>query len=393
MTIHRSQERNAPGVLGPVRRWLRAAVVVGFVAGAVVISVGCRTRGGETIDHPGPVRPAGTAPPEADPARTSVVLVTKTPIAAGQNVVWCATIQLAWDALATANGHGGNLRLGPPASPQTVDALNCGAFPLTDLDAASFAVAAGTVEGGVVERFRKQLARMPGASFPFTIPDPRPDDVAAFAYLRKDLPFRDPFHVHRMPLAFAGAPRRVVSFGLDPTAEGGTASKIARQAIYHPSIDEFAVELLPREDEDRIVLASIPHPATLEDGWTAAARLAASPGEPMFAGAELVIPKIDFATTRSFSEIVGARLIDLPDPPGYVMKAAMQRNEFTLSELGARLVSAVLLVSASCSAPPPRRELHVVFDRPFLLGMIRTGATRPYFLAWFGNDDLFVRQP
>jgi hypothetical protein len=119
-------------------------------------------------------------------------------------------------------------------------------------------------------------------------------------------------------------------------------------------------------------------------------RLLESPGEPLFVGAELVIPKIDFATTTTFSELLGAPLLDFP--PGARIKDARQRNEFTLSERGARLVSAVVIAN-SCSAPAPRRTLRLVFDRPFLLAMRRTGATRPYFLAWFGNDDLFVKQP
>ena len=44
---------------------------------------------------------------------------------------------------------------------------------------------------------------------------------------------------------------------------------------------------------------------------------------------------------------------------------------------------------ASCSAKPIPRRIH--FDRPFLLALVRRGASRPYFVGWLGNDDLFVR--
>ena len=31
-------------------------------------------------------------------------------------------------------------------------------------------------------------------------------------------------------------------------------------------------------------------------------------------------------------------------------------------------------------------------DRPFLLALVRKDASHPYFLAWFGDDALFVRE-
>lgn len=184
---------------------------------------------------------------------------------------------------------------------------------------------------------------------------------------------------------------RASDAGVRPLATAGDASKMAQQALHHAEGASFAVQLLPREDADRIVLRAIESPATLEAGWAAVARLIERPGEPLFAGAELVIPKIDFATTTTFTDLIGAPLLDFPPPA--IIKDARQRNEFTLSETGARLVSAAV-VANSCSAPAPRRRLRLVFDRPFLLlAMIRKGATMPYFLAWFGNDDLFVKRP
>ena len=62
---------------------------------------------------------AADAPPAAPAApadtRTDVVLHPDAPIVVGRNVLWCATSQLAWDALADAIGRDGKLPLGPPA--------------------------------------------------------------------------------------------------------------------------------------------------------------------------------------------------------------------------------------------------------------------------------------
>ncbi len=384
------------------RRALAASAAA--IAAVALLAIGCETAQ-RSRENPGPVRPPGSAPPEADTRQTDVLLVTRTPTSTRRNLVWCATIQLAWDELVRANRtvwgektaadrlglsnpFDKGMRLGPPAPSEIVAELNHGPFPASDLDETSYVVEAGQVKSGVFEKFQTRLAKMPGASFPLSLPSLDPEDVAALCYLRKDLPFRQPFHVHEEPLAFAGGPSRIVTFGMDPDAEGGEASSMARQAVHHEDGDAFAVELLPKAGTDRIVLASIPRPTTLEDGWLATGKLLQRPGEPLFAGAELRIPKIDFATTRTFTELIGAPLLDYP-PPAQI-KDARQRNEFTLSEQGARLVSAAV-VANSCSAPAPRRRLRLVFDRPFLLAMIQNGATRPYFLCWFENDDLFVK--
>ena len=36
-------------------------------------------------------------------------------------------------------------------------------------------------------------------------------------------------------------------------------------------------------------------------------------------------------------------------------------------------------------------QLDVVRMAPFLLALVRRGASHPYFLAWFENDALFVK--
>src|SRR5947207_6645052 len=120
----------------------------GLVAGALalaglVLFVACETRGGSSRENPGPSRPPGSAPPEADPAGTKVLLTAKTQVHAKQNLVWCATIQIAWDELVAANGRawatmsGGErlglanpfdhgIRLGPPTPPDVLAELNRG---------------------------------------------------------------------------------------------------------------------------------------------------------------------------------------------------------------------------------------------------------------------------
>jgi hypothetical protein len=261
-------------------------------------------------------------------------------------------------------------------------------------------VLAGFAKDGIARRFEEEFSRrFPGERFGVSVaPAARDTDVIAYAYVKKDLPFRTPFHVRIERMSFAGGPARVVAFGLDPDARSREVPAIAAQAVFHaapaaaPAVpgaapEEFLLELSPRDDADRIVLAQVARPRSLAAGWARAAVLRAEKGETLAAGVDLAIPKVDFAAESGFPEIVGAPIENMP--PGARITEARQRVELTLSELGARFRSSTAM-GLSCSAPPRAKRVH--FDRPFLLALVRKGASHPYFLAWFGDDSLFVRE-
>jgi hypothetical protein len=384
----------APGSRGVAPRRVRRARVpwplrIFFallaLAAAAVAFVG--VFGVPSCQTPGPTRPPGP-PPEADLARTDVVLHPEAPIVPGRNAVWCATIQLAWDATADALGLD-RLDLGPPAPPDLVAALDRRTFPHEALDPPSYLAAAALgADPASVERLRTRLDAM-GLPPPEGLDRLGPEDALAYAVLRKDLPFAEPFVVHDQRLAFAEGPPHVVTFGLDEGDRGDRVARMARQAVFHHGdLDAlgpvpFAVELLPRERADRIVIASVPRAATLHAAWAAASAVLGRPGRPMEQGDVLKVPKVDFAATRPFPELAGAPI--RRGPPGARLARATQRIELTLSEAGARLFSTAEMHVVLAAAPK------AVFDGPFLLALVRRDASHPYLLAWFENDDLFVK--
>ena len=378
-----SAPRRAPRarVPWPLRIFF-ALLALGAAAVAFVFLFGvpsCQT--------PGPTRPPGP-PPEADLARTDVVLHPEAAIVPGRNAVWCATIQLAWDATADALRLD-RLDLGPPAPPDLVAALDRRTFPHEALDAPSYvAAAARGTDPASVERLRSRLEAM-GLPPPAALGRLGYDDVLAYAVLRKDLSFAEPFVVHDRRLAFAEGPPRVVTFGLDEDDRGDRVARIAQQAVFHHGdLDvegpvPFAVELLPRERADRILIASLPRATTLHAAWAAASAVLGRPGRPMKEGDVLKVPKVDFAATRAFPELEGAPI--RRSPVGARLLQASQRIELTLSEAGARLLSTAQMHFVRAAVP------NAVFDGPFLLALVRRDATHPYLLAWFENDDLFVK--
>lgn len=335
----------------------------------------------------GPRKPAAPALAPPTFSRTDVLLHTKVPLRPGRNAVWCATVQLAWDAFADAIAPGKPLLLGPPAPPADVAELNRRAFPHGDLDEASYVALGGFGRDGIVERIRQAVA----AKFP-TAPPPSilvgPDDAAGYARLEKDLPFDVAFHV-RPSIPFAGGTSRIRAFGMNADESSEAANAMLKQLVLHvPAQDDGeerepwngVAELRPRGGADRIMLALQPTPATLEQAWEHA-RGILEKGHvlPMDVSPELVIPRIRLKAERRFPELIDAPIAGGPRR----LRDAYQSTELTLTERGATLKSE----AAFAAAAVPR----IRFDRPFLLALLRTGATRPYLLLWVENDEVLEK--
>ncbi|MFO0934229.1 MAG: hypothetical protein U1E39_16200 [Planctomycetota bacterium] len=331
------------------------------------------------------MKPKPVAEPAADD-RTDVVLATEAPIVTGRNVLWCATGQLAWDALADLVGTDGRLDLEGAQDPALVEALNRRTFPHDALDAASVAVAVGFGKDGVLDRVRAAWTKLhpDGARAPEIVA--APDEAVAFAALRKQLPFETPFRVLPEPMHFDGGDRPLTAFGMIHDDHGPDADAQAKQVrVFLPTEAKFrrgdgvgVVELLPERTEDRILLSNLPPGGTLEETWNAAwACVGGREGLTLEHAEDLVIPRIRLDVRRGFPGIAGAHLRGRPD---HVLRVAQQEVTFSLTERGAAVESAAVIVDTVGLA------MRMEFDQPFLLALLRRGATRPYLLAWVGND-------
>src|SRR5690606_33593544 len=117
-----------------------------------------------------------------------------TPLGVGQNVVWCASLQIAWDELRRWNGADLLLADNPPAAV----GLAAGHFPRAWAGEEDVVAEAGLVSEGLRQRIERQMGQKFGddhdAPLLQTLPDV-PADVGAYAYLRKRLQFATPFEV------------------------------------------------------------------------------------------------------------------------------------------------------------------------------------------------------
>jgi hypothetical protein len=123
-----------------------------------------------------------------DLKRSTVSAVLNTPHVAGTSIIWCATMQLAWDQFPSVLGAPLTLQGDPPLAVE----LNASPFPRDALDDASYVAIAGRMPG-VLGTIKGELARkFKGAARPSGLPTEADVAIAAYAYLFKNLRFGTP---------------------------------------------------------------------------------------------------------------------------------------------------------------------------------------------------------
>jgi hypothetical protein len=348
----------------------------------------------ERVPAPGE---ASAAPPEENPTGIEFALHQAVPLHADRSLVWCATMQMAWDAMADVEGEHGTLPLTHANDMAAVAALNRRSFPSDAIDEDSRIALAGRYEDGIAERIDEAWVAKFGTAAPAPHLRLGPDDVVAFAALRKDLPFETPFRLHETARRFAKGTRGIRTFGLHAGDESAEARRAAEQVVVYvdastrkglPSEDDdswdgaWVVELVPKGGADRIVLSSLEPKATLRETWLAASRrLKEGRAEPLPAGSELIVPRLRLNATHDFAELLNAGVLGHLD--GSVSQA-WQQITLALTETGGRVASEAVIGIARGGGP----SSSVRFLDPFLLALVRRGSDEPYLLLWVGNDEL-----
>lgn len=400
----------------------------------------------------GPATKPAPAPPQMDGkplTKTVVTAVLDHPIGEGKNVVWCASFQLAWNALMDMAGEPIVLQ---PRSP-LAEALNERRVDKACLPPGSVVAEAGLVADGILPRIRQALAKTFGDSVkPRLLPadGELPDAaVVAYAYLCRNLRFRTPFaRLDSRPFVPASQParkradaepQRVRFFGIEDYEPSDARHKaLAEQVdiLWHcfdvhmeqgQITQRFVIELKTASKDDRLVLARIESAATLAETirrclahvtaattrptaeaaqrklmeatqradaaeWDPAQTLqeflAAVSAQPRLMDEEdLAVPVMDFDLEKAYAQLHG-RVARCKDSriDGKPVVEAKQGIRFRLNEKGAELESEA---SLTLFGDVPERRFS--FAQPFLLMMLAKGASQPFLAMWIGNDELLVK--
>ena len=325
---------------------------------------------------------------DADLKSSKVVGLLETPHLAGTSLVWCSTMQLAWNAM--------EVGLGEPVEVTPAEAASgyqSAAASTDDLDSGSYVALGGFGRDGILDAIKTQLKdKFGGAASPSMLPAViPPDDLFAYAYLFKALEFAEPFA--RLPegMRFGSAP--VGGFGLWPSGLIENRSKIASQidVRHYASPEDWTVQLTTKDAADMLVVARREPGATLAE--TVAAIVASmKPGDaPLrFLNEDtLRVPLMNFDVTRNYGELVGLTVVGTKG--GGTIAMAKQNIRLRLDEKGAILKSEAA-IGVTSAMPQPVTPKVMVCDGPFMLLLMRKDAPQPYFAAWIESPELLVKR-
>jgi hypothetical protein len=112
-------------------------------------------------------------------------------IVPGQNLIWCATMQLAWNELSDLCGGEIHLQGGDPP---IVTELNRKIVTRSDMDDSAYVAMVGSIGQGIMKQIRRALdSKFGGQASPELLGNLPPQGIVAYSYLFKNLAFAEHF--------------------------------------------------------------------------------------------------------------------------------------------------------------------------------------------------------
>jgi len=316
------------------------------------------------------------------------------------SVVYCPTLQMAWDELKGVVG--GPIRM--QKQDDLAAKLNEASCPTGVVPEQAHVAMAGYADRGIVTKLEEVLREKFGAEAP-ELPAILSDNrtvIVTYSYLCRTLPFPKKFaRSETLPLDFRIGEKThsVHFFGTPQSTADDFASQV--EILHYSGEDDFVVRLLSRVKDEFIVLAKIPQPQSLAAGvetmrkYLEAERRGFTElevnGKKEFylnrlsQGDFLAIPVVDLNVQRSFPQLCN-RLFANPGFEEVWLHQVYQDVVFKMDESGATVRSTAYGAFAGGSSKPRR----FLFDRPFLLTLWKKGAEQPYLAVWIASPDVLL---
>ncbi len=332
--------------------------------------------------------------------QTVIVPTLDTPFPENKSAIWCGSFVLAWKRLqADVAGR----PIGIRNAEAIAERLNRAEFSEADLAPETVYAAAGLNKDGIREKIRADMAKkFPGVALPDM--HAHPDGAMAFAHLKAEVTFQEPYLVNPDRFTFTdgqGRETAVSSFGI-PKSNRDVPQRLREQieVLYlaqdesRRQVTEFALDLCKYSRPHQIVLARIPRKETLADtlaylqdkmtAFRSALPANALRRESAFDfNDRLLIPSLHYRITHHFRALEGEdKLLLHPDWHNVYLETAFQSIEFRLDPQGAAVASSALVEVKS-------REPRIYhFNRPFLLFLKKRDTKYPFFVMWIENAEL-----
>ncbi len=339
----------------------------------------------------------------ADMKRTDVQATTSDTLDPTNNLIWCATFQMAWDELRAKVG--GQVKTTP--QPTIVNQLNSMPFNRNALDPATYlAVTTGTHPSDTIklkERVQQKFPQlMPQIE---SLADDGIPDLRLYACLVKSMPFVEQMDRFPKPLSFRHieTSTEVMSFGRIPGTAQGLGEVVLHEQVVvgdYISDEDFVVILKtvsPQKDE--IFLARTKPGGSLQLMWNSIASRLQSPHPhrvhvDLHDAERLEIPILELGLAKQFEELHGVTVegLGMENHIGIARESILFRLDETGAELIAEAESMVVGENGFPEVPfDPTKPRRFVFDQPFFIALREKDASEPYFLGWIAHPEVMLR--
>ncbi len=330
-----------------------------------------------------------------DLKRTVIVPTLDTPLSAGTNMIWCGTMQLAWNELCALVGEDVHMENEDPI----VGQLSKRDVSAKNLDENTYLLAALPADSSSLSALRKRVStKFSGAVSPELIPaaDTLPrNSIMLYAALFVNMPFDWAFDRLKHPLKFGGGD--VAAFGIDGDGDLGDRRRVRSvrsqvKVIDFNGNDDFVIELKTKKSNHQLILSKLRPELTLESTVRSVlTRMTVTQPESSFWFNRLIVPVADYDLAHCYPELVGRPLcVKTPLFDKMPIVAANQNIRFKLDERGAVLKSEAL-IGVKTASKSPKGPPDLIFDKPFLVLLKCTTSDKPYFAMWVDNPEILVK--
>lgn len=320
--------------------------------------------------------------------QTNVTPQLEEKIDLNKNLLYSSTFQLAWNELKDEIIKG-NIVLDTPLS--MVDSLNKSLSTKNDVSQDAVVAMAGYEKDGIQSKINKALKEKFKGQAPTVEEKLGPEDILAYGFLYKNLEFVHEFECLEEPINFktGGTVSKVKGFGIKKYTESEQCMNLGKQVTVfdYKNDSDFIICLESKSKDDDFILAKVePKQTLLETVKMVEDRIKNGKQEKLEKGDTVQIPSIDFDIRHSCNELEGKGLKNQGFDE-YVISKAIQDTRFKLDEKGAVLKSEAKIVVVK-GEMKMRKEMKLVFDKPFIVMIKDRNSKLPYFALWVGNTEL-----
>ncbi|HHZ19047.1 MAG TPA: hypothetical protein GX391_00825 [Firmicutes bacterium] len=335
---------------------------------------------------------ARPATPQMTPICSSIMTPhLEAKISPGENLIYCASFQLAWNQLQDRIIRAPIQLSG---NPRDAAILNCQQIKEDALPAGAYLAKAGQLTQDFLTALNRELKNKFGPNAPPEVKEPNARGAfLAYAYLYKAMTFPREFEALEEPIIFSAPDDNhipVEGFGINRCHRNSDHQQLRQQVkVYdYRNENDFILTMAGRDQEDVLVLAKVKPCATLlKTIQTVEARIKKSAKNPTSLQEDetLQIPKIFLEMDVAYPQLQGLQILNKGWEGSRIAKAR-QWLRFKLDQKGASVKSEARIIIVRGALRPVR---NYIFDRPFLLYLKKQGHSLPYLALWLETPAWF----